>query len=55
MADHKQLPRNFKSGDFAEWLASALEREGWTREVRQQVEDWLYEKTGRTVFPREPR
>lgn len=52
MAEQKQLPRNLDARDFAQWLASALEREGWSRNTHQQVEDWLYEQTGRTVLPR---
>jgi len=46
------LPRQMKSDDFAQWLASTLEREGWTSAVKRELEDWIYQKTGRTVIPR---
>lgn len=53
MADRQLLPRDLDGRDFARWLADALEREGWTRNVHQQAEDWLYQQTGRTVLPRQ--
>lgn len=52
MSNHQQMPRNLDGEQFAKWLILALEREGWSKQTHQQVEDWLYEQTGRTVLPR---
>lgn len=53
MANWQQLPRDLDGEAFAKWLASALEREGYSRPVKQEIEDWLYTQTGRTVIVRE--
>lgn len=45
-------PRNMSATEFARWLSSALEREGYSTDVKRTIEDWLWEHTGRTVLPK---